>query len=141
MSLQSLLSQQNFRSSGTNLPLLVFSFEDHEPHDNIGNTNSRMSGRTYVERDSRGRERLVYSRSGSQYRSSSQGRTPVRDLLEQAESREEALAAEVRSLQSRLSLAQRAEWHLQNLRYVSSLIHRLPFSLGAQSLGASQRSS
>ncbi|KAF8862153.1 hypothetical protein BDZ45DRAFT_739456 [Acephala macrosclerotiorum] len=41
---------------------------------------------------------------------------PVRDLLEQAETREEALAAEVRSLQSRLSLAQRSEWHLQNLR-------------------------
>ncbi|KAE8440448.1 hypothetical protein EG329_007604 [Mollisiaceae sp. DMI_Dod_QoI] len=73
-------------------------------------------GRTFIERDSRGRERLVLSRSGSHHRSSSQGRRPIRDLLDEAETREEALTAEIRSLQSRLSFAQRDQWHLQNLR-------------------------
>lgn len=72
--------------------------------------------RTYIERDSRGRERLVVSRAGSRRRSSSQGRVPLRDLLEEAEARQEALAAEVRSLQIQLSEAKRSEWHLQNLR-------------------------
>lgn len=72
--------------------------------------------RTYIERDSRGRERLVLSRSGSHHRSSSHGRLPLRDLLDEAEIREEALTAEVRSLQLQLSEAKRSEWHLQNLR-------------------------
>ncbi|KUJ22933.1 uncharacterized protein LY89DRAFT_161057 [Mollisia scopiformis] len=72
--------------------------------------------RTYIERDSRGRERLVLSRTGSYRRSSSQGRIPLRDLLDEAEVREEALTAEVRSLQLQLSESKRSEWHLQNLR-------------------------
>lgn len=72
--------------------------------------------RTYIERDSRGRERLVLSRSGSHHRSSSHGRVPLRDLLDEAAIREEELIGEVRSLQLQLSEAKRSEWHLQNLR-------------------------
>ncbi|CZR59773.1 uncharacterized protein PAC_09667 [Phialocephala subalpina] len=53
---------------------------------------------------------------GTHYRSSSHGRRSHADLLEEAEKREKALTAEVHSLQTRLSVAQRDQWHLQNLR-------------------------
>ncbi|KAL2069864.1 hypothetical protein VTL71DRAFT_14543 [Oculimacula yallundae] len=77
-----------------------------------------------VERDSRGRERLVLQRSSSHShshphrRSSSYGdtQTTTQELLDEASSREALLAAEVSSLQTRLSIAQRDQWHLQNLR-------------------------
>ena len=71
--------------------------------------------RTYVERDSRGRERLVVSRGNSRRRSSSQRRS-TRELLNDAEEREQVLIAQVQSLQTRLSFAERNEWQYQNLR-------------------------
>ncbi|KAG4432469.1 hypothetical protein IFR05_012059 [Cadophora sp. M221] len=75
--------------------------------------------RPYIERDSRGRERLVLSggRSPSHHRrTSSNGEPTTHQLLVEAESREQTLISEVSSLQTRLSMAQRDQWHLQNLR-------------------------
>lgn len=78
------------------------------------------SRRGYVDRDGRGRERIVIPRSGSYHRTRSQSydgqRKSTRQLLEEAEERETVLATEVASLQTRLSFAQRAEWQLQNLQ-------------------------
>jgi hypothetical protein len=80
-----------------------------------------MSGRRgYIERDPRGRGRIVLPRSGSYHRTRSQSydgdRRTTRELLDEAEEREAILTAEVASLQTRLSFAQRAEWQLQNLQ-------------------------
>jgi chromosome segregation ATPase len=67
----------------------------------------------YIERDSRGRERLVIPRSG---RTHSHGRKSDRELLNESEEREAQLRAELSGLQTRLSLAQRDQWELQRLR-------------------------
>lgn len=67
----------------------------------------------YVERDSRGRDRLVIPRSG---RSHSHGRLSDRELLNESEEREAALSVEISALQTRLSYAQRDQWQLQQLR-------------------------
>ncbi|KAH7410847.1 hypothetical protein BKA64DRAFT_772211 [Cadophora sp. MPI-SDFR-AT-0126] len=74
--------------------------------------------RPYIERDSRGRERLVLGRSSSHShrRASSYGDRPTQDLLDDAEAREQSLISQVSSLQTQLSMAQRDQWHLQNLR-------------------------
>ncbi|KAH6713911.1 hypothetical protein DL95DRAFT_184677 [Leptodontidium sp. 2 PMI_412] len=73
--------------------------------------------RPYIERDSRGRERLVLGgRSPSHRRASSIGEPTTHQLLVEAEAREQTLISEVSSLQTRLSMAQRDQWHLQNLR-------------------------
>ncbi|KAH7346421.1 hypothetical protein BKA65DRAFT_276343 [Rhexocercosporidium sp. MPI-PUGE-AT-0058] len=75
------------------------------------------SRRPYIERDSRGRERLVLGgRSPSHRRTSSYGDKTTQQLLDEAEAREQTLISEVSSLQTRLSMAQRDQWHLQNLR-------------------------
>ena len=75
-----------------------------------------VDARGYVERDSRGRQRLVIPRSSSHHRSSSRGRRSTRELLNEAEEREQTLIAQVQSLQTRLSFAERNEWQHQNLR-------------------------
>lgn len=72
--------------------------------------------RGYIERDSRGRERLVLGRTSSHRRSSSYGTKTTQELLDEAEAREQVLISEISSLQTRLSEAQRDQWHLQNLR-------------------------
>ncbi|KAI9054481.1 hypothetical protein LZ554_001639 [Drepanopeziza brunnea f. sp. 'monogermtubi'] len=72
--------------------------------------------RGYVERDSRGRERLFIGQPSSRYRSSSYGHETTQELLDEAEAREQDLTSQVSSLQARLSVAQRDQWHLQNLR-------------------------
>lgn len=53
---------------------------------------------------------------GTHYRSSSHERRSHADLLDVAEKREKAVASGTNSLQTRLSVAQRDQWHLQDLR-------------------------
>ncbi|KAH6705320.1 hypothetical protein BKA61DRAFT_493237 [Leptodontidium sp. MPI-SDFR-AT-0119] len=75
--------------------------------------------RTYIERDSQGRERLVLGRVPRlTQRNLTRDYTPTSsaDLLEDAENREQTLVAEISSLRAQLSMAQRDQWHLQNLR-------------------------
>lgn len=72
--------------------------------------------RGYIERDSRGRERLVLGRTSSHRRAASDGHHTTAQLLEESEAREQSLLSEVSSLQTRLSEAQRDQWHLQTLR-------------------------
>jgi DNA repair exonuclease SbcCD ATPase subunit len=67
----------------------------------------------YIERDARGRERLVIPRSG---RAHSHGRKSDRELLNESEEREATLGVEISALQTRLSYAQRDQWQLQQLR-------------------------
>jgi hypothetical protein len=64
----------------------------------------------YVERDSRGRERLVVNQSSSQNRKS------TLDLLNESHEREQVLIAQITSLETRLSFAERNEFQYQNLR-------------------------
>jgi hypothetical protein len=63
-----------------------------------------------VERDRHGRERIVLARSSSHNRRSN------RELLNEAEEREQVLIAENQALRTQLSFAQNAEWNLRNLR-------------------------
>ncbi|RDL40976.1 uncharacterized protein BP5553_00955 [Venustampulla echinocandica] len=63
---------------------------------------------TYIERDSRGRERLVVRRSSSGDRGNS-----TRELLAEAEDRIQALEIEIGRLQTRLSFEQRETWNLR----------------------------
>ena len=77
----------------------------------IGNTLYPMAKkRAFVERNSRGKERIVLTRS------SSLGRPSTRELLHEAEAREQDLIAQNQDLRARLSFAQKAEWTLQNVR-------------------------
>lgn len=71
--------------------------------------------RSYIERDSRGR--LVTVRSPSHHRSSSQGRPTTRELLNDAEEREQILIGEMQALRTQLSFAQRSEWQLERFRH------------------------
>jgi DNA repair ATPase RecN len=66
------------------------------------------SKKAYVERDRRGRERIVIER-----RSSSKATTA--ELLEAAEEREAILRAENNALRTRLSVADRDSWEFRNL--------------------------
>ena len=67
-----------------------------------------------IERDGRGRERLV--RSSSYREGGSHGRArSARELLNEAEERIETLNGEILSLQTRLSYAQRDNWQFQNI--------------------------
>jgi len=74
-----------------------------------------MANREYrIERDSRGRERLVRSASHREGGSHGRGRT-TRELLNESEEREQVLNGEILSLQTRLSYAQRDNWQLQTI--------------------------
>ena len=73
--------------------------------------------RGYWERDSSGHERVVIV---NHRRSSSQTRSP-RELLEESESREQALIAQVSSLSTRLSYSERNEWALRQQH--TALVH------------------
>ncbi|PMD60566.1 uncharacterized protein K444DRAFT_612697 [Hyaloscypha bicolor E] len=72
-------------------------------------------GKSYrIERDGRGRERLV--RTSSHREEGSHGRArSTRELLNEAEEREQRLNAEILALQTRLSYAQRDNWQYQNI--------------------------
>lgn len=67
----------------------------------------------YLERDARGRERVVIPRLE---RSRSHDRKSDRELLIESEEREAALSIEISALQNRLSYAQRDQWQLEQLR-------------------------
>lgn len=74
-----------------------------------------MANREYrIERDGRGRERLVRSSSHREGGSHGRGRS-ARELLNDAEERIEVLNGEILSLQTRLSYAQRDNWQYQNI--------------------------
>jgi hypothetical protein len=74
-----------------------------------------MPSRDYtIERDGRGRERIVRTSSNRERGSHGRARS-MRELLNDAEEREEELKGEVLSLQTRLSYAQRDNWQYQNL--------------------------
>lgn len=68
---------------------------------------SRRNG--YWERDSRGHERVVIINRG---RSSSHSKS-TRELLQEAEEREQALMSQIASLHTRLSFSERKEWNLR----------------------------
>lgn len=74
-----------------------------------------MANREYtIERDRWGRERLV--RTASNREGGSHGRArSTRELLNEAEEREQVLNGEILSLQTRLSYAQRDNWQYQNI--------------------------
>jgi chromosome segregation ATPase len=81
----------------------------------IENTLNQMANRDYrIERDSRGRERLVRSSSHREGGFHGRGKT-TRELLNEAEEREQVLNGEVLSLQTQLSYAQRDNWQLQTI--------------------------
>jgi len=67
-----------------------------------------------IERDGRGRERLVRSSSHREGGSHGRGRN-ARELLSDAEEQIETLNGEILSLQTRLSYAQRDNWQYQNI--------------------------
>ena len=70
----------------------------------------------YIERDSRGRERLVIPRrSHSHGRTHSHGRKSDRELLNESEEREAALGVELAAVQNRLSMAERDKWENRTL--------------------------
>jgi hypothetical protein len=74
-----------------------------------------MANREYrIERDSRGRERLVRTSSYHEGGSHRRGKT-TGELLNEAEEREQVLNGEILSLETRLSYTQRDNWEYQNI--------------------------
>ena len=73
-----------------------------------------MADRDYrIERDGRGRERLVRSTSHRGHGGSHGRGQSTRELLNEAEEREQILNGEIAALQTRLSYAQRDLWQYQ----------------------------
>lgn len=84
-----------------------------------------------IERDGRGRERLV--RTSSNREGGSHGRArSTRELLNEAEEREQRLNDEILSLQTRLSYAQRDSWQYQNIANEHQHCRNLRAQLDAQ---------
>lgn len=73
----------------------------------------------FFERDGRGRERIVIV-NGGRGRASSHGKS-TKELLDEAEEREQALISQVSSLSTRLSLAERNEWAIRQQH--QTLVH------------------
>ncbi|CZT46014.1 uncharacterized protein RSE6_06383 [Rhynchosporium secalis] len=71
--------------------------------------------KVYAERNSRGHDRFVIGRPSSRPHDR-ESSFAIQELLDEAESRIQSLMTEVSSLQNSLSVAQRDQWHLQNLR-------------------------
>lgn len=113
-SLESFVPHSKLQETSKLQWLLVFLLKDHT-HSKIGNTVSPMANREYtIERDRWGRERLV--RTASNREGGSHGRArSTRELLNEAEEREQLLNGEILSLQTRLSYAQRDNWQYQNI--------------------------
>lgn len=65
----------------------------------------------YVERDSRGNQRIVFP---SSRRASSQSNMSTRELLEESEQREQSLISTVSNLQARLSTAEHNEYQIRH---------------------------
>ncbi len=80
---------------------------------NIGNALTMPAQTAYIERDGRGRERLVIPKRS---RSQSHHRKSDRELLNESEEIEVSLGVELAAMQNRLSMAQRDQWEYQNLR-------------------------
>jgi hypothetical protein len=112
-SLQHFIPPSTFQEASKLHWLLVFFLKDHT-HSKIGNIVSPMPKDYRIERDGRGRERLVRTSSHREGGSHSRARS-TRELLNEAEEREEVLNGEILSLQTRLSYAQRDNWQYQNI--------------------------
>jgi len=105
---------------------------DHINNIIIGNTlNSMANMRGFLERDGRGRERIVL-RPISRGRSASHGRRTTTELLNESEEREATLAAENNSLRTQLSYAQNAQYQLQKLEAEHYQCRSLQAQLEAQ---------
>jgi chromosome segregation ATPase len=68
-----------------------------------------MAKKVYIERNRKGRDRVVIERG------SSSSRSGVAELIEEAEQREASLTAENYTLRTRLSVAERDSWEFRNL--------------------------